>query len=373
MRTRRSSSLVARRSLQRALAAVSIVAIGVVGSACATRLPMPEVGDLEADAVRAEIGSPALADVERDANRRYWDIAFTDFTVLARMTEEQRAYLVPETRESWLEAADASCRTQWGVDALTITRMSPELLRSMATEQPAQAANFHGAAIVAEEFQAPIVRRVHDVARRVLMASSNESFDVVVDPALGLQASVPVQFDSRTIYVGTELALATQSDDELACVLGHELAHVTEGHTTSGAWAEVGKLTLSTLVATAALAATAYANQGAPLTQSQIDGAVALGNLSSIVLADVPLRLSGWGRDQEREADAMGLWYAKEAGYDPDACARFMLGIARTEVASGETPAPRWWTTHPPTPERVVALRKLAAAARAGRLRPTED
>ena len=157
-----------------------------------------------------------------------------------------------------------------------------------------------------------------------------------------------------------------QSDGELACVIGHEVAHVTEGHTAAGAWANPGKQTLTTLVAVAALTAAAYGNNGVPLTQAQVQGAVATGQITSFLLADVPLRLSGWERGQEREADAMGLVYAARAGYDPGDCGGFMLHRGQAARVSGGTEGTRWWTTKPPTAERVVTLRKLATKGQSG-------
>lgn len=373
MGTRRKPDLVALPWLHRSLAAAAAVAVGLVGSACATRLPMSDVSETEASAVRREIGAASLASVQADANRRYWDIFFSDSRVLAEIAPENRAALEPGPRDEVIQAMHEWSLAEWGVDALTVVRVSPGLLRAMAAEHPSDAGQYYAVATAAEQVQAPVVRRVHDVGERVLAASGRSDVEIVVDPEVGLNAMVPMKFDSRTMYVGPELALAAQSDDELACVMGHELAHISEGHTTSGAWANVGKQTLTALVATAALAAAAYGNQGAAITQQQVDGALALGNLTTFVLADVPLRLSGWNRGQESEADAMGLWYAKAAGYDPDACPRFMLRLAQVEAASGAVEGPRWWTIHPPTPERVVALRKLALDVKAGRVQPAEE
>jgi len=333
-------------------------------------MPPQSVSEGEVAAVRVEIAGRSLADVEDDANRRYWDIFFDDATVLSRIEPENRAALAGESRGEVLASMHEWSKSEWGVDALTVNRVSPSVLRSMAGERPAEAGQYYAAASTAEQIQAPVIHRVQDVGRRIVDAAHRSDVTIVVDPEVGMNAFVPIRFDSDTMFVGTELALNAASDDELACAMGHEVAHITEGHTTSGAWANLGKQTLTALVAATLLTAAAYGNQGAPLTQQQVDGAFALGGLTTFVLADVPLRLSGWNRGQESEADAMGLWYAKTAGYDPDACPRFMLRLAQSEAASGAVEGLRWWTIHPPTPERVVALRKLAAEVKAGRVRP---
>ena len=91
------------------------------------------------------------------------------------------------------------------------------------------------------------------------------------------------------------------SDDELAIVVGHELAHYTHEHSRrqmrKGVWLQVGSLA-------ALLSAEAIDNDGWRLA-AQLGSALGF-----------TAWMSGYGRDLEDQADRVGLRYAHEAGYD---------------------------------------------------------
>jgi Zn-dependent protease with chaperone function len=91
------------------------------------------------------------------------------------------------------------------------------------------------------------------------------------------------------------------SDDELAIVVGHELAHYTHEHSRrqmrKAVWGQMGSLA-------AILAAEAIDNDAARV-------ATQLGSTLGFTAW-----MSGYGRDLEDQADRVGLRYAYEAGYD---------------------------------------------------------
>jgi Zn-dependent protease with chaperone function len=91
------------------------------------------------------------------------------------------------------------------------------------------------------------------------------------------------------------------SDDELAIVVGHELAHYTHEHSRrqmrKGIWGQMGSLA-------ALLAAEAIDNNGLR-TAAQLGAALGFSAW-----------MSGYGRDLEDQADRVGLRYAYEAGFD---------------------------------------------------------
>jgi predicted Zn-dependent protease len=354
----------ARLPLLGALAALASVALG-----CATAIPLPPVAEAERLGVEQEIAGASRSELEREESVRYWEIFLTDEENRAGFTEEQRQLLETVPVRDLAAAVHEKMVEDQGVAMLEVVRLSPSVLRAVAVDADATTApSMLEAAGFVETAQAAIHRRIRAVGARIASASGRTEVAIIPEPAAGLNAFVPVEFGSNRVFVGTELAVSSMSDDELACSIGHEFAHLTEGHTREGAWAKLGKDVLTTTAAVAVLTAAAYANQGAPLTQSQVEGGFALGRLTSFALADVPLRLGGWERGQEREADAVGLYYAWRAGYDPDACASNMLRMARHAAAEGHTERLSWWRTHPVTSERVVVLRKLAAQARSGSL-----
>jgi len=113
------------------------------------------------------------------------------------------------------------------------------------------------------------------------------------------------------VWVYTGL-LSDLSDDELAIVLGHELAHYTHEHSRRGAkqamWGQLLAL-------------------GAVAAAEAIDNDTARVTTQVAALLSATALLSGYSRDHEDQADRVGLRYAYEAGYDvtagPGLWARF--------------------------------------------------
>ncbi len=143
------------------------------------------------------------------------------------------------------------------------------------------------------------------------------------------------------IYVYEGLVKYSESDDELAGVIGHEISHAAFRHV----WAlnrQSEKLQLATLLAVLAAA----------LSKSQDAANIATGaQLGSQAIA------SGWSQDAERASDYGGLQFMLKSGYDPTGCVTFMERLARDERARASVD---WgiFRTHPPSKERVKNLLK---------------
>ena len=91
------------------------------------------------------------------------------------------------------------------------------------------------------------------------------------------------------------------SDDELAIVLGHELAHYTHEHSRRGAKHNL----LAQILAVGAAAAAQKIDNDAARTTAQV-----------AALLTATAFMSGYSRDHEDQADRVGLRYTYEAGYD---------------------------------------------------------
>nr|WP_233158674.1 M48 family metalloprotease [Chromobacterium sp. ASV5] len=144
-------------------------------------------------------------------------------------------------------------------------------------------------------------------------------------------------------YVGINigLLLATQSEGELASVLGHETAHVAQRHIArmkAASSATSPLLLLGTIVA-AALAARAGSGDGAM-------GAVSAGMGLSIS------NQLAFSRDFEREADRVGMQYMAAAGFDVRNMAGFFQRLEQAGRYS-DTMAYAFLRTHPVTLERI--------------------
>ena len=156
------------------------------------------------------------------------------------------------------------------------------------------------------------------------------------------------------VYITRGLLALLESEAELAAVLGHESAHITARHTVQ----RHGRQTLSDLIIGTALAATGKSGTGAE-------------SLADLAQAAY---ISGYGRDQELEADALGAQYAAGAGYAPESMLTVLARIRdyeamaqRHAAARGEAAAPGYrglFASHPDSAERVrAALRDVPAPA----------
>lgn len=182
-----------------------------------------------------------------------------------------------------------------------------------------------------------------------LVASSAEpgqefEFFAIADSAINAFA-LPGGF----IGVNTGLILAAQSESELASVLGHEIAHVTQHHLAR----MVAGQKLDTLAAMAAIAAAILAARSNPdASQAAIAG----------VQAGAIQRQLNFTRTHEQEADRLGLDTLQKAGLDPHAMPAFLKRLQNaTRLLEGN--APTYLRTHPITSERVADI--------AGRLQQT--
>lgn len=135
------------------------------------------------------------------------------------------------------------------------------------------------------------------------------------------------------VLVTTGLLRTAASDDLLAAALGHEIAHIALGHTKTRLTA-VGAF--SGLVRTVML----------PLDIVQP-------RTSALFTGPFEALADRFDRDQERDADRVGLQYAKTAGYDP-AAALVLIDTLQEQVPVGGVD--QFLDIHPPYPERRTLI-----------------
>src|ERR1700686_2725853 len=140
-------------------------------------------------------------------------------------------------------------------------------------------------------------------------------------------------------YVNSGLILRADSEAERAGVMAHEIAHVAARHGTKNA--TKGELAqLATI----------------PLIMLGPGGWAGYGLYEGLQFA-IPMGFLKFSRDAEREADYLGLEYMYKAGYDPNAFVTFFEKVEAEEKRQPGT-VPKFFSTHPPTPERVVSIQK---------------
>lgn len=144
----------------------------------------------------------------------------------------------------------------------------------------------------------------------------------------------------ETITFTTGMLRFLRSDDELAIVIGHELAHITRRHT-------LGRVALMVPPLVLGVIASIIAPGSQRLVSSVAERVVA--NILRVAVSEVD-------RDIEREADIYGLIYAHTAGFDPRAGGevweRFAVELPGSMTAS-------LFAVHPPSSERLLRVQKI--------------
>jgi len=131
-----------------------------------------------------------------------------------------------------------------------------------------------------------------------------------------------------------------ENEDQMASVLAHELAHLSQRHFSRGAEAQnkTSALTMAGLLASVVLAATAGG-----------DAASAAILTSQALAMDSQLRYS---RSNEQEADRIGLATMERASRDPGAVADMFATLLKATRYTGSRP-PEFLLTHPVTEKRI--------------------
>lgn len=144
------------------------------------------------------------------------------------------------------------------------------------------------------------------------------------------------------IGVNTGLILAAQSESEMAGVIAHEIAHVTQRHIAR----MLAKQEQSQLLSLAALAAAILLAR----VDSQAGQAAAMFGQAGVIQSQL-----NFTRDNEREADRIGLQILDTAGFDPRGMAVFFERLQRATRIYG-VGAPSYLRTHPLEYERIADI-----------------
>ena len=181
---------------------------------------------------------------------------------------------------------------------------------------------------------------VESLGRQIVRAdggsSGNFHFFVVEQPEVNAFAG-----PSGHIGVFSGLILSSETEAELAAVIAHEVAHVSQDHLMRS-FDDQRKMALP---ATALLIAAAVLG-------AQVDGNVAQAAIAGVQAAAVQRRIN-FTRANEEEADRIGMATLAAAGFDPFAMPGFFQKLARS-TRIYETGAPEFLRTHPVTTTRIA-------------------
>ena len=146
-------------------------------------------------------------------------------------------------------------------------------------------------------------------------------------------------------YIGVHSGLldATRNEDELAGVLSHEVAHVTQRHIARAIHANSRQSLLSTAIMLGAVLAS-VAGAGPNVLQAGM--AVAQGTAAQQQI--------NFTRANEYEADRIGISALADAGFDPYGMASFFEVLSRQTTRAPDARTPEFLLTHPVSTARMA-------------------
>lgn len=189
------------------------------------------------------------------------------------------------------------------------------------------------------------VSRMQRVAPKIIQASGNQpsAWDVQVFDSKDLNAFA---LPGGKIGFYTGILDIMENDDQIATVMGHEVAHVNFNHS--------GERYSQSSLAQAGLTVAQVAVSGQRY-QNQILGVLGAGASLGVILP--------FSRKHELEADKFGLRYMARAGYNPDQALKFWQTMASKKGGGGP---PEFLSTHPADSTRIAQLQREIALIRSG-------
>lgn len=163
-------------------------------------------------------------------------------------------------------------------------------------------------------------------------------------------------------YIGIQsgLVVRTRDEDELAAVMAHETGHEVQRHIARQIVQNknLGAISIATILAAAAVGV---------LTGSPNVGIAAMGASGTVMMQ----KQINYTRQDEEEADRVGIRMLAAAGFDPDAMASFFSYLAQYERLQGGVDVPAILLNHPVTSERIADAK--ARASEYPDRKPTDD
>jgi MAF protein len=176
--------------------------------------------------------------------------------------------------------------------------------------------------------------RVEDIGKKIAAVSDRKDIDyhfAVLDDDEINAFALPGGY----VYVNKGLVEKVDNDDELACILAHEVGHIVSRHSIKKLQALQAYSVLRLLVA------------AAPSSGE-------VGTASDAAFTEI---LLGYNREDELLADQLGARYAKLAGYDPNAMISFLRKLQEVNKRSPLAPK-SYFKTHPYVPDRIRVVKE---------------
>ncbi|MCQ8102667.1 M48 family metalloprotease [Methylomonas sp. SURF-2] len=203
--------------------------------------------------------------------------------------------------------------------------------------------NLHSQTEISQDLE--IQQYIQSIGRQLVAHSDNPStpfhFFVVMDPNINAFAG-----PGGYIGVNSGLILLTEAESELASVMAHEIGHVTQRHLYRQIEA-ASKMSIPTVAAT--LAAILIGTQSPRMGQAA---------LMAVQAGSVQFQIN-FTRDNEKEADRVGMQTLADASFDPRSMPTFFERLQQSTRYYGKG-VPEFLRTHPVSESRIADTRGRA-------------
>jgi predicted Zn-dependent protease len=188
-----------------------------------------------------------------------------------------------------------------------------------------------------------IVRYVNEIGKKILAVMPVQPFNYrfyVIKEDVYNAFAIP----AGQIFIHSGLLAAMESEDELAGIIGHEIAHVVNRHI-SKRIDRAKKIDLATMAGMVAGIFLGVASGDPSAAQVMTIGSAAAGQTASLA----------YSREDESQADQYGLQYIVKAGYDPHGLLSALRRI-RSKQWFGSEQIPTYMMTHPAVEDRITSI-----------------
>jgi predicted Zn-dependent protease len=177
---------------------------------------------------------------------------------------------------------------------------------------------------------------VNDLGQRIGKVSHRPHLDYhfkVLDVSVVNAFAVPGGY----VYFTRGILATLNSEAELAGVMGHEIGHITARHSAQQySRAQLAQMGIA---------------MGSIFSET-------FGALSGLTGMGVQMLFLKFSRENERQADDLGVEYASKVGYDASQMANFFETLDRMQPHSDKSGLPSWFSTHPNPEDREKVVRE---------------
>lgn len=183
---------------------------------------------------------------------------------------------------------------------------------------------------------ADLARYVSALGKKLGALSHQPNLDYsiqVLDSPVVNAFAVPGGF----VYLTRGILAYINDEAELAGVVAHEIGHIAARHSAQQySRAQLAQLGLGL---------------GAMISET-------FRKYAGLAQFGVGMLFLSFSRDNERQADALGVEYSSKAGYDANHMANLFVSLERLNPGEAQSGLPGWFSTHPNPPDRIAAIKR---------------